>query len=212
MAGKAAAERVFLTAWADQGFPVTLVRPAHTYDEAIAPVPGSWAVIDRIERGEPVVIPGDGTSLWTLTHAADLAVGLIGLLGRPSTFGEAFHITSSDVLSWNQIYAAIGHAMGVEPVIWHAPTEFIRAGEPDWFWSGLFEGDLAHSEVFDTTKIRRFVPGFSPTRVWEREVFRLLAWRKAHPEFAQAEADDIAIYQRLAIRHARAKAAFIKAA
>jgi nucleoside-diphosphate-sugar epimerase len=99
MRDKVEAERVFLAAFAERSLPLTIVRPAHTYDEAIAPLPGGWAVIDRIERGEPVVVQGDGTSLWTYTHAADLAVGLIGLLGRPSAFGEAFHITSDDVLS-----------------------------------------------------------------------------------------------------------------
>ena len=127
MRNKVEAEGVFLAAFAERSFPVTIVRPAHTYDEAIAPLPGGWAVIDRIERGEPVVVHGDGTSMWTYTHAADLAVGLVGLLGRPSVFGEAFHITSDDVLSWNQIYLAIGHAMGVEPKILHIPTDFIIA-------------------------------------------------------------------------------------
>jgi nucleoside-diphosphate-sugar epimerase len=208
MRDKVEAERVFLDAFAHQGFPVTIVRPAHTYDEAIAPLAGGWAVIDRIERGEPVVVHGDGTSMWTYTHAADLAVGLVGLLGRPSAFGEAFHITSDDVLSWNQIYQAIGHAMGVEPKILHIPTELILLAEPDWFWAGLLDGDLSHTEVFDNTKIRRYVPGFRPTRVFEREIFKILAWRRANPALAVADPAEDAVYTRLAARYEQARAVF----
>lgn len=208
MRDKVEAERVFLDAFVSQAFPVTIVRPAHTYDEAVAPLAGGWAVIDRIERGEPVVVQGDGTSLWTFTHAADLAVGLVGLLGRPSAFGEAFHITSDDVLSWNQIYLAIGHAMGVEPTILHIPTDLILVAEPDWFWAGLLDGDLSHSELYDTTKIRSYVPAFRPTRVFEREIYRILAWRKAHPELAKGDPAEDAVYTRLAARYEQAKAIF----
>ncbi len=207
MRDKVEAERVFLDAFAHQGFPVTIVRPAHTYDEAIAPLAGSWAVVDRIERGEPVVVQGDGTSLWTFTHAADLAVGLVGLLGRRSAFGEAFHITSDDVLSWNQIYQAIGHALGTEPTILHLPTELIMLAEPDWFWSGLLDGDLSHSEVYDTTKIRSYVPAFRPSRMFEREVYRILAWRREHPDLAQADAAEAAVQERLVVAYQRARAA-----
>jgi len=208
MRDKVEAEKVFLAAFAEQGFPVTIVRPAHTYDEAIAPLAGGWAVIDRIERGEPVVVQGDGTSLWTYTHAADLAVGLVGLLGRPSAFGEAFHITSNDTLSWNQIYLAIGHAMGVYPTRLLIPTVFFMVAEPDGFWSGLLDGDLSHSEIFDTTKIRNYVPGFNPTRVFEREIYKILAWRKAHPGLAKGAAEEDAVYTRLAEKYGQAMAVF----
>jgi nucleoside-diphosphate-sugar epimerase len=207
MRDKVEAERVFLDAFAHQGFPVTIVRPAHTYDEAIAPLAGGWAVIDRIERGEPVVVHGDGTSLWTYTHAADLAVGLVGLLGRRSAFGEAFHITSNDVLSWNQIYQAIGHALGVEPRIVHLPTELILLAEPDWFWSGLIDGDLSHSEIYDTTKIRSYVPAFNPTRTFEREIYKIVAWRKAHPDLAAADPAEVDVQRRLVAAYERARAA-----
>jgi nucleoside-diphosphate-sugar epimerase len=211
MRDKVEAEKIFLAAFAEYAFPVTIVRPAHTYDEAIAPLPGGWAVIDRIERGEPVVVHGDGTSMWTYTHAADLAVGLVGLLGRPSAFGEAFHITSDDVLSWNQIYAAIGHAMGVKPTILHIPTDLIVLAEPDWFWSGLLDGDLSHTETYDNTKIRNYVPGFRPTRVFEREIFKILAWRKAHPDLAKGQPEEDAVYTRLAANYERARAVFASA-
>jgi len=208
MRDKVEAERTFLTAFAEQQFPVTIVRPAHTYDGAIAPLAGGWAVIDRIERGDPVVVHGDGTSLWTYTHAADLAVGLVGLLGRPSAFGEAFHITSDDVLSWNQIYLAIGHAMGVQPKVVHLPTEFIQLAEPDWFWSGLLDGDLSHSEVYDNTKIRNYVPGFRPTRMFEREIYRILAHRKAHPEQTMGDPAEDAVYTRLVAKYEQARVIF----
>lgn len=208
MDGKVQAEKAYLDAYATRDFPVTIVRPAHTYDEAIAPLVGGWAVIDRIERGDAVVVQGDGTSLWTYTHAADLAVGLVGLLGRPSTFGEAFHITSEDTLSWNQIYAAIGHAMGIEPRIVHIPSELITVAEPDWFWAGLIDGDLSHSGVYDNTKIRRYVPAFRPTRVFEREIFRILAWRAAHPDLAVGDPAEDAVYTRLVDKFERARALF----
>lgn len=208
MRDKVEAEKVFLAAFAADAFPVTIVRPAHTYDEAVAPLAGGWAVIDRIERGDPVVVHGDGTSLWTYTHAADLAVGLVGLLGRPSAFGEAFHITSNDTLSWNQIYQAIGHAMGVEPNLVHLPTELIMVAEPDWFWSGLLDGDLSHSEVFDNTKISNYVPGFRPTRSFEREIYKILAWRRANPALAAADPAEAAVYTRLAEKYDQARAVF----
>jgi nucleoside-diphosphate-sugar epimerase len=208
MRNKVQAEQAFLAAFAERGFPLTIVRPAHTYDQAVAPLPGGWVVIDRLERGEPVVVQGDGTSMWTYTHAADFAVGLIGLLGRPSAFGEAFHITSDDVLSWNQIYLAIGHAMGVEPQILHIPTDLIMVGEPDWFWSGLLDDDLSHTETYDNTKIGRYVPGFRPTRVFEREIYKILAWRRAHPDLAKGQPDDQAVYTRLAAKYEQARAVF----
>lgn len=208
MRGKVEAEKEFLAAYATEGFPVTIVRPAHTYDEAIAPLAGSWAVIDRIERGDPVVVQGDGTSLWTYTHAADLAVGLVGLLGRPSTFGEAFHITSNDTLSWDRIYLAIGHAMGVEPKIIHLSTDLIKVAEPDWFWSGLLDGDLSHAGVYDNSKIMSYVPGFRPTRVFEREIYKILAWRKAHPDLAKGDPAEDAVYTRLAEKYEQALAVF----
>jgi nucleoside-diphosphate-sugar epimerase len=208
MRDKAEAEQAMIAAFAERGFPVTIVRPAHTYDEAVVPLPGGWVVIDRIERGEPVVVQGDGTSMWTYTHAADFAVGLVGLLGRPSAFGEAFHITSDDVLSWNQIYAAIGHAMGVQPKILHIPTDMIMLAEPEWFWSGLLDGDLSHTEIYDNAKIKNYVPGFRPTRSFEREIFKILAWRKDHPDLAQGQPDDDAVYTRLTAKYEQARAVF----
>ncbi len=142
---KIAAEDVLLRAYDDEHFPVTIVRPSHTYDDAHPPLPGDWTVVDRIVRGEEIVVPGDGTSLWTLTHSADFAVGLVGLIGNWQAIGESFHITSDDVLTWNGIYESIGHAAGRPARLVHVPSEFLPLAAPDWFWSDGIVGDLQHS-------------------------------------------------------------------
>ena len=178
---KIGAEEVFQAAYTSTGFPVTIVRPSHTYDDANPPVPGDWTIFDRIERGAEIVVHGDGTSLWTLTHAEDLAQGLVGLFGNSRAIGEAFHITGDDVFTWDQIYGIVGEALGVEPKLVHVPSELFLVGAPDWFWSELLVGDLGHSAIFDNSKIRRFVPGFAPHLTFGRSVRRMLAWRAEHP-------------------------------
>jgi nucleoside-diphosphate-sugar epimerase len=179
---KIAAEDELMRACASTGFPVTIVRPSHTYDEASPPIPGDWTVIDRLARGAEVIVPGDGTSLWTLTHAADFAQGLVGLLGNPRAVGEVFHITSDDVYTWDQIYSIVAAALGVEPRIVHIPSEHILAGAPDWFWSELIIGDLSHSAVFDNSKIRRYVPDFAPRLTFHAAAADMIRWRAEHPE------------------------------
>jgi nucleoside-diphosphate-sugar epimerase len=179
---KIAAEDELMRACVTTGFPVTIVRPSHTYDEATPPIPGDWTVIDRIARGAEVIAPGDGTSLWTLTHAEDFAQGLVGLLGNPRAIGEVFHITSDDVYTWDQIYSIVGGALGVEPRIVHIPSEHILAGAPDWFWSELIIGDLSHSAVFDNSKVRRYVPDFTPRRTFHAAAADMMRWRAEHPE------------------------------
>jgi nucleoside-diphosphate-sugar epimerase len=179
---KIAAEDELMRACVSTGFPVTIVRPSHTYDEASVPIPGDWTVIDRLARGAEVISPGDGTSLWTLTHAADFAVGLTGLLGNPRAIGEVFHITSDDVYTWDQIYSIAAGALGVEPRIVHIPSEYILAAAPDWFWSELIIGDLSHSAVFDNSKVRRYVPGFAPRLTFHAAAADMIRWRAEHPE------------------------------
>lgn len=193
---KLAAERVLFDAHGD-GFPVTIVRPSHTYDDANPPLPGGWTVIDRIARGAEIVVPGDGTSLWTLTHAEDFAQGLVGLLGNSRAIGEAFHITGDDVLTWDQIYRVLGAALGVEPRLVHVPSEFISLAAPDWFWSELIIGDLAHSAVFDNSKIARFVPSFAPRLTFERSARRMIDWRASHPDTTGPDAATDAVLDRL---------------
>ncbi len=205
---KIAAEDALLEARASEGFPVTIVRPSHTYDEAQPPVPGDWTAIDRIARGAEIIVPGDGTSLWTLTHADDFAQGLVGLLANPRAVGEVFHITSDDVYTWDQIYTILGAALGTEPRLIHVPSEHILAGAPDWFWSELIIGDLAHSAVFDNSKIRRYVPDFAPRRTFHQAAAGIIGWRAAHQEQTRPAADVDAIMDRLAGSYHIARDAF----
>jgi nucleoside-diphosphate-sugar epimerase len=167
-----------------RGFPVTIVRPSLTYGPSQIPLcVGSWehpyTVIDRMKRGQPIIVPGDGTSLWVMTWNADFAKGLIGLLGRAEVLGQAFHITSDEVLSWDQIYLEAGRAAGVEPDLIHVPSELIAAYDPRAV--GSLIGDKANSIAFDNSKIKRYVPEFTCTVPWSVGVRRALAWHEADP-------------------------------
>lgn len=176
------AEIALQQARTDEGFPVTIVRPSHTYDDANPPLPGGWTVVDRIARGAEIPVHGDGTSLWTLTHAEDFAQGLVGLLGNRRAVGEVFNITGEDVYTWDQIYTIVADALGVAPNLVHVASELFPVVAPDWFWSGEMVGDIGHSAVFDTTKIRRFVPGFAPKLTFHRAATRMIRWRMDHPD------------------------------
>jgi nucleoside-diphosphate-sugar epimerase len=191
------AELALSRAHREHGFPVTVIRPSHTYDDANPPLPGGWTVVDRIARGAEIPVHGDGTSLWTLTHAEDFAMGLVGLLGSQRAIGETFHITGDDVLTWDQIYALFAAGLGVEPKLVHVPSELYPVVAPEWFWSGEFLGDLGHSAVFDNSKIRRFVPGFAPRLTFERAVRRMLDWRAAHSESTRGDAQTEAVLDRV---------------
>ncbi|GAA0439976.1 hypothetical protein Acor_13320 [Acrocarpospora corrugata] len=204
---KIAAEDVLHRAYQERDFPVTVVRPSHTYDDANPPLPGDWTAWDRIARGDELVVPGDGTSLWTLTHARDFAVGLAGLIGNWQAIGEDFHITSDEALTWNEIYGIIGRTAGSPARLLHLPSEFLPKVAPDWFWSDLILGDLAHSAVFDNSKIKRFVPAFRPTTTWSEGARRLHEWRAAHPEQTRPDATTDAVLARLVEGHRAAAAA-----
>jgi nucleoside-diphosphate-sugar epimerase len=195
---KIEAEDTLMRAHVEEGFPTTIVRPSHTYDEANPPLAGAWTIFDRIDRGAEVVVHGDGTSLWTLTHAADLAQGLVGLLANPRAIGEAFHITSDDIYTWDQIYTIIGDALGVPARLVHVPSEFFPIAAPDWHWSELLVGDLGHSAIFDNTKIRRYVPGYAPNRTFLRSVREMCRWRAEHPTEAAGDPAVEAIIDRMA--------------
>ena len=205
---KIAAERVLIGAYETSGFPVTIVRPSHTYDDVNPPLPGGWTVVDRIARGAEIAVHGDGTSLWTLTHADDFAQGLIGLLANPRAIGETFHITSDDVYTWDQIYSIVGDALGMEVRLRHIPSEFYPIAAPAWGWSELFLGDLGHSAIFDNTKIRRFVPDFLPVETFHRAVPRMLAWRAKNPEQTAPDAATDEIYDRLLTGYHRSREVF----
>lgn len=176
---KIACEDLLVRAYRDSGFPVTVVRPSHTYDRTSVPLDGGWTAVERMRQGKEVVVHGDGTSLWTLTHNEDFARGFVPLLGDPRVLGEAFHITSDDVLTWNQVVRALGAAAGVEPRIVHVPSDAIAAADPEW-GAGLL-GDKAHSMVFDTTKLRRVVPDFTTTIRFEQGAREIVAWHDADP-------------------------------
>lgn len=171
---KIACEEQLIQAYRAEKFPVTIVRPSHTYDRTRLPFHGRYTVIDRMRKGKRVIVHGDGTSLWVLTHHKDFAKGFVGLLGNQRAIGEAFHITSDEVLSWNQIYTILAHAAGVEPRLVHVPSEVIAAFDPDWGASLL--GDKAHSVIFDNTKIKRMVPDFAATIPFSRGAEEILAW------------------------------------
>ena len=182
---KIACEDLLVAAYREDGFPVTVVRPSHTYDRTLVPFDGGWTVLGRMRAGKPVVVHGDGTSLWTLTHSRDFARGFVPLLGHPRTLGEAFHLTSDDVLTWNQVAHALAAALGVEPRLVHVTSDAIAAADPDW-GAGLL-GDKAHSMVFDNTKVRRLVPDFLATVPFEQGAREIVAW---HDEDASRQRVD----------------------
>lgn len=176
---KIACEDVLVSAYRADGFPGTIVRPSHTYDQTMLPFDGGWTVVERMRAGKGVVVHGDGTSLWTLTHHDDFAVGFSGLLGRPDAAGMAFHITNEQPLAWNAIFTEIGRAAGVEPELVHVPSEAIAAADSDW-GAGLL-GDKAHSMVFDNTLIRQFSPDFTGGIPFSEGARQIIAWHDADP-------------------------------
>ncbi len=181
---KIACEERLMQAHREQAFPVTIVRPSLTYGPSQIPLcVGSWqhpyTVLDRMKCGRPVIVPGDGTSLWVLTWNADFAKGFLGLLGNREAIGEAYHITSDEVLTWNQIYLETGRALGVDLQIVHVPSDLIAAYDPDAV--GSLIGDKANSAVFDNSKIKKLVPDFHCTVAWSEGVRRTIAWFEAEP-------------------------------
>ena len=182
---KIACEDALLHAHREAGFPVTIVRPSYTYDRTLVPLAlNSWGktftVVDRMRRGQPVIVPGDGLTLWTMTHSADFARGLVGLLGHRGALGHAFHITSDEVLSWNQIYEAVALAAGVErPKLVHLASELIALALPEA--AGSLLGDKANCSIFDNTKIKRFVPEYCPTTRFSDGIRQSIAWFDEEP-------------------------------
>jgi nucleoside-diphosphate-sugar epimerase len=176
---KIACEDLLNSLYRDEGFPVTIVRPSHTYDRTLVPFDGGWTIVERMRRGQPVVVHGDGTSLWTLTHHRDFARGLVPLLGHPRTLGDSFQITSDDVLTWDQIANALAAAAGTTAEIVHVPSDAIAAVHPSW-GDGLL-GDKTHSAVFDNSKLRQVVPDFVATIPFETGAREIVAWYDEDP-------------------------------
>jgi nucleoside-diphosphate-sugar epimerase len=176
---KIACEDLLMAAYRSGGFPVTIVRPSHTYDRTSVPFDGGWTVLGRMRQGKEIVVHGDGTSLWTLTHHTDFGRGFVPLLGHPRTIGDAFHITSDDVLTWNQIAESLAAAAGVEARLVHVPSDAIAAADPEW-GAGLL-GDKAHSMVFDNAKLRSVVPDYLATVPFEQGAREIVAWYDQDP-------------------------------
>jgi nucleoside-diphosphate-sugar epimerase len=176
---KIACEDMLVAAYRDEGFPATIVRPSHTYDRTLIPLDGGWTPLARMRQGREIVIHGDGTSLWTLTHHVDFAKGFVPLLGHPRTVGESFHITSDDVLTWNQIADTLAAALGVKARIVHVPSDAIAAADPNW-GAGLL-GDKTHSMIFDNSKLRSVVPDFVATIPFEQGAREIVEWYDGDP-------------------------------
>lgn len=195
---KALCERYLMEMCEKEGFPVTVVRPSHTYDERSIPLGvhgknGSWQVVQRMLDGKPVIVQGDGTSLWTMTYNEDFAKGFIGLMGNTHAIGEAFHITSDESLTWNQIYQAIADALGVEFKPYYVSSEFLAATAPEYDFEGSLIGDKSNSVVFDNSKIKRIVPDFICTTRYDMGVRKCIDYLLSHKE-AQIEDKDFDNY------------------
>ena len=195
---KIACEDLLVAAYRDNDFPAVIVRPSHTYDDTTLPTLGGWTDIARMRAGRPVIVHGDGTTQWTLTHSDDFAVGFVGLLGRPETVGNAYTITGESAPTWDQVYTWLGRAAGVEPQLVHVASETIAKELPD-SGPGLV-GDKAHSMLFDTTKLRRIVPEFRTTIPYAEGARREVAWYDAHPEAQKVNEDLDAAFDRLVER------------
>jgi nucleoside-diphosphate-sugar epimerase len=179
---KIACEERLNLAYRADGFPITIVRPSHTYDTIIPVAIGSgseYTIIDRMKTGRQIIVHGDGSSLWTVTHSEDFAKGFVGLLGHPQAIGEAYHITSDESLTWDQIHQAIAAAIGCEPRIVHIASDFIT-GCAESLRGGLL-GDKARSVIFDNSKIKRIVPEYRATIPFHLGIKRTLAWFEADP-------------------------------
>jgi len=197
---KIACEERLMQAYRDEGFPVTIVRPSLTYGETLIPlVLNSWqqsyTAVDRMLRGQKIIVPGDGSSLWVVTHNTDFAKGLVGLLGHQQAIGHAFHITSDEVLTWDQLFRIVGAAAGVEPQLVHIPSDFIAACLPEK--KGTLIGDKSVSVVFDNSKIKRFVPGYCATTSFAEGIRQSLAWFNADPSRKQIDQQINAIMDKL---------------
>lgn len=188
---KIACEKYLMDRYREDGFPVTIVRPSHTYDERSVPLgvhgnSGSWQVVKRIMEGKRVIIHGDGTSLWTITHNSDFAKGYAGLIGRPETIGQAYHITSDESVSWNRIYEAVADALGVKLKPYYVASQTLAAMS-SYDLTGSLIGDKANSVVFDNSKIRSLVPGFKAVVSAEDGIKMTVRNILAHPELQKED-------------------------
>jgi len=201
---KIACEERLMLEYRERGFPMTIVRPSHTYGPTSLPtaVGGGPTVVARMRAGKKVIVHGDGESLWVMTHNSDFAKAFVGLLGHPKSIGHAFQITSDEVLTWNQIYASIGRACGAEVQMVHIPSDLIDHFDPTT-GAGLL-GDKACSVVFDNSKVRELVPGYVATVPFARGVEQSIAWLDAEPTRLQVDAEKDMMMDRIIAAHEKA--------
>lgn len=178
-------EEFFMEKYRSEGFPVTIIRPSHTYNRTKLPMAlhgkkGFYQVLDRMMKGKKVIVHGDGTSLWTVTHSSDFAKAFVGLMGNRRAIGEAFHITSDEALPWNTIYEIIGGALGVKPDVTHIPTDILTAAAPGYI--GPMYGDKSNPVIFDNSKVKRLVPDFIVTTPFSVGAKLSVDYILSHPE------------------------------
>jgi nucleoside-diphosphate-sugar epimerase len=204
---KIACEERLLRAYREDSFPVTIIRPSFTYGDTVVPLafnawPKTYTVVDQMRRGKPVIVPGDGLTLWTMTHNSDFAKALVGLLGHQGAVGHAFHITSDEVLTWNQIYEAVAEAAGVlKPGLVHIASDFLIACQPEAM-GGLL-GDKSNCAIFDNAKIERFVPDFMATTRFRDGIARTIAWFDADPKRQEIDGEASEVWERLIATYER---------
>jgi nucleoside-diphosphate-sugar epimerase len=208
---KIACEEFLIDEYRRTGFPSTIVRPSHTYDDRYLPVAvhgkkGSWQVVDRMLKGKPVLVHGDGSSMWTLTHSDDFAKAFCGVMGNPAAIGETFQITSDESLSWNRIYDCIGEALGLPIQKYHVTTDFLSFCDPEY--TGTLAGDKAHTVVFDNAKIKRLVPDFVATIRFDEGARRCVKYLLDNPKSQVADPEFDAFCERVIAAQEAAKGAF----
>jgi nucleoside-diphosphate-sugar epimerase len=196
---KIACEKLLMEEYKKNQFPATIVRPSHTYDKTLLPTDWGYTVIDRMKKGKNTVIHGDGTSLWTMTHHRDFAKGFVGLLGNSKAIGEAFHITSDELLPWNKIYELMARELGVKLNPVHVPSDFIAQIDPRM--GGSLLGDKAHSMIFDNSKIKRFVPEFKATIKFEEGVKEIIKWYRENPDWQVVNPETDAMIEEIIIKY-----------
>ena len=210
---KIACEEFLIKAYREEGFPITIVRPSLTYGETQIPLavnswPKSYTIVNRMRRGKKVIVPGDGTSLWVITHNSDFAKGLVGLLGHRQAIGEAFHITSDEAMCWDQFYRLTAEAAGVEAQLVHMPSDFLAACYPEKL--GSLIGDKSVSVVFDNSKIKRFVPGYCATTRFSEGIRGTITWFDADPARQIIDHDANARWDKLLAAWDRATGAMLQ--
>lgn len=193
---KLACEEYLTAAYRADGLPLTIVRPAHTYDRTVVPLLSGWTAIDRMRAGKPVIVHGDGTSLWTLMHSADFARALVPLLGNGQTVGESINVVSGDMITWDQIHLVLAAAAGVTaPVLVHRSSDSIAGQWPSW--ADVLEHDFRHSMVFDNAKLRRLVPGFAPQLSFAAGAREIIEHHDADADRRRVDPDLSAAFDRL---------------